>query len=282
LRIALVYNPASSEARLARIAELANVLEARGHWLSRHDSGNFDCARDARGADLICICGGDGTAGMVVEAQADRLALPPLAIFPCGTINLLARELGYPRDAVGFARRIGNGAKPRSSPLAFAGERPFLACASIGVDALAVAGLSVTLKARIGRLAYVLALARQLWSWPRPQLSITADGERISAEALFLMRGSFYAGPWTLDPRAGLFSDRLHLLCLPRARRRDIALLAIYALSGARRLPRGWRLKAANDVTVAAEAGIPVQADGDIIGAAPLRFRLTGDCLQWA
>jgi len=281
LRIALVYNPASSEARLARIAELANVLKARGHWLSRHDSGNFDCARDARGADLICICGGDGTAGMVVEAQADRPALPPLAIFPCGTINLLARELGYPRDAEGFARRIGNGAKPRSSLLAFAGERPFLACASIGVDALAVAGLSEPLKARIGRLAYVLALARQLWTWPRPQLSITADGERISAEALFLMRGSLYAGPWTLDPRAGLFSDRLHLLCLPRARRRDIALLAIYALSGARRLPRGWQLVAAREVAVTAGSGSPVQADGDIVGKVPVRFGVSDEFLRW-
>lgn len=281
LQIALAYNPATSTSRLARIAALGEVLESNGHTLSWHNSLSFDCAGDAPEADLVCVCGGDGTAAMVVAAQADRSALPPLAVFPCGTINLLARELGYSKDPNAFAARIGNGSPLRSNPLALAAGRPFLACASIGADALAVAGLSEPLKARIGRLAYVVALARHLWSWPRPRMTVTADGAQFAAEALFVLRGSFYAGPWMLDRRARLGSEDMHVLALPRARRRDLMALALYAMGGARRLPRGWMLMPAREVTVSGAATSPVQADGDIIGALPVSFTMSDERLRW-
>lgn len=282
MRIALVFNPHASARRLTRIEALARHLEASGHCLSQHNSTVFNCARDAADTELVCVAGGDGTVRKVVEAHGKRADLPPFAIFPCGTINLLARELGYPSDQEAFARRICGTQQPRSSTLAFAGKHPLLACASIGADALAVAGLSERLKARIGRLAYVVALARHLWSWPRPQLDVTIDGASFPAEALFVLRGAFYAGPWTLDRRARLSSEYLHVLALPFARRRDLVMLAIYALSGARRLPRGWRLLAAREVSVAAPESSPVQVDGDIVGILPVRFTMSSDRLRWA
>ena len=75
----------------------------------------------------------------------------------------------------------------------------FLACASVGFDANAVAAVSPGLKARIGRLACLVALLTLLRRWPRQQLQVTADGKSFTAEAVFVLRGALYAGPWATD-----------------------------------------------------------------------------------
>ena len=178
---------------------LARVLDTRGHVVTLHDSAQFCFTRDARDAQLLCICGGDGTARLVLEQQDDLASLPPLAIYPTGTINLLARELAYPSDAQAFAARIESATQPRPVTIARAGDMHFLACASVGFDANAVAAVSPGLKARIGRLACLVALLTLLRRWPRQQLQVTADGESFTAEAVFVLRGALYVGPWTLD-----------------------------------------------------------------------------------
>ncbi len=211
MRIALVYNPNSAGRRLARIGALTRVLGKRGHVVTQHDSMTFRFPRDAPDAELLCLCGGDGTARLVIDGQEDLAALPPLAVYPMGTINLLARELGYPRDARGFAERIESDARSRVCRVGVAGERRFLACASLGADAWVVAGLSTVLKARVGRLAYVASLVRLLWNWPNGRFRVQAGGEVFAAEALFVLRGSYYAGPWTLDREANL--PPTHCMC---------------------------------------------------------------------
>ena len=57
--------------------------------------------------------------------------------------------------------------------------------------------------------------------------------------------------------------------------------LALYAMGGARRLPRGWMLMPAREVTVSGAATSPVQADGDIIGALPVSFTMSDERLRW-
>lgn len=278
MRIALVYNPQMAPARLAKVAALVRVLEQRGHALAHHDSQSFTAAD----ADLVCICGGDGTARLVLGQQADPAALPPLAIYPTGTINLLARELDYPADPVMFALRIESGRDPVPSRLAMAGGAPMLCCLSVGADAHAVAALSEALKARIGRLAYVVAMTKALARWPRQTLQITCDGTRCEVEALFVLRGHFYAGPWTLDASASLSNPALRVLALPRARRRDLAGLALRALLGRTVARPGWRVLDAQRVTICAQAPVPVQIDGDPGGTTPLEIVLSAAEVRFA
>ena len=281
MRIALIHNPHAGARKLRRAEMLARVLGTRGHVVTLHDSARFCFTRDAPDAQLLCICGGDGTVRLVLERQDDLASLPPLAIYPTGTINLLARELGYPSDAQAFAARIENAAQPRPVTIARAGDMHFLACASIGFDANAVAAVSPGLKARIGRLAYLVALLTLFWRWPRQQLQVTADGESFTAEAVFVQRGALYAGPWTLDRRAGLTSAKLHMLALPRARRRDFAALVIYALQGARRPRAEWRLLPVSQVEIGTYQPSPIQLDGDIAGSTPVSIGITNRVIRW-
>lgn len=275
MKIALVYNPRLAPKRMARVRQLARVLEARGHSVAHHHGDSFDAARDAGDADCVVMAGGDGTARLVVGKQSDISALPPLAIYPTGTINLIARELDYPRDPEQFARRIESGRKRTTTRLAAIDGAPFLACASIGFDAQTVASVSETLKLRIGRFAYVAALLALVRKWPRQSFVIDTGKEQLEAEALFVLRGKFYAGPWMLDRRAHLGHDGLRILALPRARRRDMLLLALYAMLGSTWPHARWRFVETDRLAVLGGEGLPVQADGDVVARAPVTFELS-------
>ncbi len=275
MQIALVYNERLVPKRMARVQALAQVLEQRGHDVTHNFGDTFDAARDARGVDCICMCGGDGTARLIIGKQRDPGALPPLAIYPTGTINLLARELDYPRDPHKFAMRIEGNAMQQSTRLATINGEPFLACASVGFDANSVASVSEKLKSRIGRFAYVAALASMIRNWPRSPVTIDAGGETFEAEALFVLRGKFYAGPWSLDREAHLRQDRLRVLALPTGRRRDLAALIFYAVLGSRKPRPIWRFLQTDSLLVSGSDGAPLQADGDIVGATPATIEMT-------
>ncbi len=281
MKLALVYNPNLAPKRLARVNKLAAVLEERGHQLSHHDGMHFDAARDAPDANCVVMAGGDGTARLIIGKQADAGALPALAIYPTGTINLLARELDYPRNPEHFADRLESPNSGTSTRIATLNGEPFLACASIGFDAQTVAGVSESLKARIGRFAYVSALLAMLRDWPRKPIAIDADGERFSAEALFVLRGKFYAGPWTLDRGAHLGNERLRMLALGKARRRDIISLLAYAMFGARKTGPNLRLIEADRVSISCAEPIPVQADGDDVARAPVDIQMTAQSVRF-
>lgn len=276
LAIAMVYDRRIAGKRRARIDTLARELTRRGHTPSHHHGSDFLATRDAPEADLVCICGGDGTARLVIGNQSDPATLPPLAIYPVGTINLLARELGYPRDPVQFCEHVESAQGQTVTRLATIDGKPFLACASIGFDAHTVAEVSEKLKLRVGRLAYAAAFASLVTRWPRQPLILrTGEGDIIEAEALFVLRGRFYAGPWMLDRAAHLGHEKLRILALPRARRRDIALLLLYALAGSRRPPGHWRFLETDTLRIEANGDVPVQADGDVVAVAPVTIALT-------
>ncbi len=225
-------------------------------------------------ATHICAVGGDGTLRHVAAAVA--AVGRPLAIdlYPAGTVNLLVRELQAEgvRLAMGEkARAFLDGASLRLHYPADVNDILFLTSASAGPDGRAVSLLSSRLKCWLGRLAYVIAFARVLVAWRRPTIRLTwADGE-LSCEAFVVAKGRFYAGPWSVAPAARATDPLLHVVALPRARRRDyLRFLAALAAGDIDRLPDVVRfsctwLEAAGD-------NVPVQADGDIVSALPARF----------
>ena len=277
MRIALVYNERLKPDRMARVQRLARILERRGHDVTHAFGDSFDCQRDAPDTKLVVMAGGDGTVRLVIAKQRYLSALPPLAIYPTGTINLLARELGYSRDPEEFARRIEKQDKAVTTRIATVDGAPFIACASIGVDAHSVASVSEKLKLRIGRFAYLAALFALFRDWPRIPMQLDTGEDQLKAEALFVLRGKHYAGRWTLDRQAHLAHEKLRVLALPRARRRDLLSLIAYALAGSRKPHGHWRFFETERLRVSCDAPVAVQADGDVAGHAPATFELRED-----
>ena len=112
------------------------------------------------GADLIFVWGGDG----MVQRSIDAVKKHPgvtLAILPAGTANLLATNLGIPKD-LQAAVDIGlHGARRTLDVGSINGER-FAVMAGCGFDALMIHDADKGLKDRLGRAAYVFTGAKNL------------------------------------------------------------------------------------------------------------------------
>ncbi|MFJ6247312.1 MULTISPECIES: phosphatase PAP2 family protein [unclassified Streptomyces] len=168
--------------------------------------------------DLVVVCGGDGT----VRACADVVAGTgiPLAIVPCGTGNLLARNLDLPTEPVAALRESLSGravgldvGRIRGDGLA---PTRFAVMAGAGFDAAMVRDASPRLKERLGWAAYVLSAARHLRD-PRMRLSIRLDGGApLERRARMVVIGNVGAlqGGLPLLPEARPDSGRLEVVLL--------------------------------------------------------------------
>jgi YegS/Rv2252/BmrU family lipid kinase len=126
-----------------------------------------------QGAELIFVWGGDGTVQRCVDTMAGSKA--SLAILPAGTANLLASNLGVPRS-IDEAVDIGlNGRRTKLDLGRLNGER-FSAMAGAGFDAYVIRDAAREMKRRLGRMAYVWAVSKNLHAKPF-RAEIEVDGE---------------------------------------------------------------------------------------------------------
>lgn len=241
VKLDLVYNPVSGSFSQAQRDALADALGRRGFTVTPIATQR-DRVPYSGDADIVCIHGGDGTLRDCVRALGEAAGTVPLCIAPSGTINLVARELGYARDADKFAEQIAAGWTRGSlswvhAPLYRLGELPVVSCLSIGPDSQAVARVSGALKKRIGRYAYAIAMMQQMRDWPRASMEVrgeTVDGERFTAEAeaVIVSNASLYAGPFRLSPAAALSSDSVELIMLAKSTRFRTLALSLAAMLG--------------------------------------------------
>jgi len=274
--VLLAYNPAAGSFSAKLLRDFSAALTARGCKVQQCDSRAAQLLELSATCQHICIIGGDGTLRDVIRAHHDDPRDVVFSQFPLGTVNLVAREAGYRRNIVHMADRIASGLPVRTHHIASLNDHAFMACASVGPDALSVQRVSLRLKRIAGRAAYAVAFAQQLLSWRRDALSIRADDTTYTGEAAYVLKGRFFAGPWSLSPTASVSRPTLSLLILPKARRRDfIRLIAAVVIS--RKLAASqWITIECRNVIIRAghetAVPLPVQADGDIIAALPVEI----------
>ena len=279
--VQIVTNREAGGYRPQVIKALVSALAAEGATATITYTGPNQQLLIEQDADLLCAAGGDGTLRHVVKAVADGGRAVPVAPYPMGTINLYHREVGYPKDAANFARRALGGTHAALHFPVELNDTLFLGCASIGPDAHAVANVSSGLKQIIGRSAYVVALARLLFRWPRPKLTLITDGKRHACEAVYIAKGTYFAGPWSFAPNATRVNQKLHVITLKEASRRKF-------LHFIHNTMRGRPLEARDNLIVLSctalriegDADWPVQADGDDAARLPVEIAARGNAVR--
>jgi len=266
--VQLFSNPRAGSHSERRLRALVRAFEDEGATVIECESqGEPEIAAKAT---HVCVAAGDGTVRHVAGAVAREGRAVAMSIFPSGTINLLAREAGYPTDPQSFARLVLAGGEIRPHYPVTLGEGYFFACAGVGPDSLAVERVSGELKRRIGRLAYVVAFSRLLWNWPRHSIRLEADGRTIECEAFYVAKGRYYAGPWSFAQAARVHDPVLHVVALKQARRRDYARFVVGMLMGRDADERhGTEAFTCQSLKATSAGELPLQADGDIVGALP-------------
>lgn len=290
MKLDLVYNPSSGGFRRAKLEQLVAAFE-HFDWDVTLIETRPDGVTLSAGCELVCVHGGDGALRQTVRGLGKRAGKIPICISPAGTINLVARELGYHADPDKFAVQIAAawGKGPQRwlrSPLFLFDNMPVLACMSIGPDSVAVSRISTSLKAKIGRYAYVFSALKMLAHWPQDPMPVKAQGVdgrifEMQGEAVFVARGKFYAGPFSLSPRAQLGASTLELVVIERSTRLACLRFALAVMTG--RDPA--KLGLAKTFTVKwAEIGdgdLPTQVDGDQVPPVMGRICPSGQVVRY-
>ena len=281
----IILNPAAGRSRTGRhlIALVVAALQRRGcaATVRRIGAAPGDAERLAREAeaefDIIVAAGGDGTLNAVVNGMA--AAPRAVALLPFGTANVLAREIGLPRDPERLADLIV-AAPARPIWPGRVGDRLFLTTASSGFDAETVAAVNPRLKRHAGRLAFAWAILVCLWRYRASELRVQVDGIDYRAAAVIAAKGRFYAGPYLIAPRADLAEPIVDFVLFQRSGRLAVLRYLLALLLG--RLPRRCDITVlrAREALVSAAGTAPVQADGEIVAQLPVRIAIAEQPLQ--
>ncbi len=216
------------------------------------------------GVDVVLASGGDGTITACVAGVAGTGV--PLGVLPCGTGNLLARNLGLPLD-LDEALAVALTGGEKALDVGVANDQPFVVMAGLGFDAEMLAGASEGLKKRAGWAAYAFSALRHLWDRPT-RVVLAADSWpplRRWASGVIVGNVGALQGNVRLLPDAAPDDGVL-----------DVAVLTAWGVIGwlglaadvlllRRKTARLTRLTC-RELVVATRRPLPWEVDGDVIG----------------
>jgi len=256
----------------------------------------------AAGADIIISYGGDGTLNEVIQGMA--ASKTALAVWPGGTSNVVAHDLGVPfhieeladmiaagktrRIALGLAnsgegarRRVGDGATlAPSPPRPLAPSRYFLMMAGIGLDASIARGVNKKLKRRMGEFAYWLSGIKHLFVWRAEPFAVEVDGRAYKGAFALIGNGKGYGGGMMMTPGARLEEPWFEVYILPPLANKFAYLRALGACMRGKPEVAGVSLVRGKHIKANSAHEPWVEADGEIIGPLPMTFDIVPDALS--
>lgn len=288
MRLAVIYNPAAGLRQRRTYTGIIEQLQLDGCEIlelpTRHAGHGEEIARQLTPevCDRVVAAGGDGTVnevanGLLANTGGGRTL--PLALLPLGTANVLARELGMLRGRHATAECI-RGGQARPVAVGRANGRHFLLMAGVGFDAHVVAGLSLPLKRRVGKLAYVVETCRQLFIYGFPGFRLYVDGREHQACSAIIANAHYYGGRFVVAPEALLEAPSLQICLFTHSGRLHAMKYAVALVLGL--LPRlpDVRYLDARRIQVLGPEEDPVQGDGDILAALPCDIVVLPDALN--
>ncbi len=277
--IPVILNPSARSARAGDRLEAIRALSPRVQIYAT--AGPGDARRFARelalaGASVVVAAGGDGTVNEVVNGIA--LAGPQcgtaLGILPAGTMNVFANDLGLPATKLDDCWRLIEAGRARSIDLWLANDEYFAQLAGAGLDASAIAGTTWARKKQYGPLSYLISLAEVI-KRGTPLLTVSAPGrEPVQGRIVLVGNGIHYGGQFRLFPDASFTDGLLDVVVVNELSVWNVARLSLAATAG-RYSPRmqGITYFQTTELDVTGAESVPIQADGELCGTTPARFR---------
>ncbi len=262
------------------------ALEAEGFNVSHFNITNT--AKDfaetlreyvANQLPIICVGGGDGTLSQAAEIVANTSST--LAVFPLGTGNAWATDLGIPSGHAAAAKALAT-AQPQLIDMGYANDRGFVNVATVGLSALIAKNLAAAAKGPFGRWAYIPAVLRSLEELKPFDLQVDANGAVFSGRALQMVAaaGRTHAGPFPVTSTASNQDGLLSLYVLDDTSRAGLLKFAVGLLLGKHTLlGEVWSCETAS-AKVTTRSPKRIIRDGERAGMTPLRLSVGAGCLS--
>ena len=275
--IPVVVNPSAGK-KTAILAGLNQVFRDAGvRWsveVTQAEGDGVELARwlVAQGAQIVAVYGGDGTICEVATGLAGTQAA--LGILPGGTGNVLAYELGLPRDFVAAAQLLVSEHAIRLVDLGEVGHRRFLLRAGVGLEAAAIERTPRELKDRFGLLAYGIGGLQALIESRPMHYFLELDGETHETQGVICtVANAAHLGlpGLRLPPMVDIEDGKLDVYVL---RRVDLTLIAQFVsdrAGGDLRIGdlQHWQV---TRVKISVDPPQTVQVDGDHLGMTPVEI----------
>lgn len=272
LRLPLALNQFNQVA--AALTEAGLPVEVR---MTKRPGHARKLAREAvrAGMEMVVAAGGDGTVNDVIQELAGHETA--LGVLPLGTVNVWARETGIPLSLPDAARVLLYGARRRVD-LGRAGNRYFLMMAGIGFDAEVTRRVEQSLLKRMGlKLIEYMTTVGVLSVTQKPvRVRIKRDGKAREVSALMLIIGNtrLYGGAFTFTRHAVADDGWLDVVVVGGGGLfYRLGILRNALLRRPRRGPR-VRYHQARSIRVESDEPLPVQVDGEVVGALPMTFSI--------
>ncbi len=278
-QVLVIHNPTAGRRRARRISEIVVRLRARGHAVelyatqSSGDAEEFCRTRDLGGYTRVAVAGGDGTlneAANGLMSRTDLRPVPPLAVIPVGTANVLAAEIGLRRDVDSICDYLETGVATPLCPGTING-RVFLIMASVGFDSWVVSTVTKPLKKTLGMGAYIVRACIGLLTYRPPEIDVEMGGAVSQATSVVVMNGRLYGGPMVLAPQGDLTVAGFQVYLLPKENAWILVRCAVDVLFG--RLNNSPHVKVLSSTRLRLSGSeSAVQADGDIVDHLPVEI----------
>ena len=220
--------------------------------------------------DVVVAAGGDGTVQEVVNGlmQASGGAHPaPLGVVPIGSGDDFTYALGFKRHAIEEAiRRLADN-KRRAVDVGRVNGRYFVNEVAVGFAALATIE-SQKVKLAVGQFVYLVGLSRAMIKYPSPRMHLRWEGGEVEDNLLMasIANGRRTGGQFLIAPTSDIADGVFDLVFAGALSRLRIGRLLPKVARGTHLGDAAVKLRQTPWVTIEAPSGIPVHADGEILG----------------
>ena len=277
IRVLAIINPTSGKGNIKNyINEIRKNLEEQNMQVNIQLTKKEYNARNIvidhiEEADLILVCGGDGTFNETVSALMElNVKDVSVAYIPMGTTNDLARSLDMPIKDISITKKLLE-SKARILDIGkFNNDKYFCYVAAFGVITDVAYKTSQKAKNKYGRLAYYMKAIKELIHIPTYKVRIQYDEEELEGEFI-------YGGISNSESIAGFKWFNREDIDLADGKFEAIFIRKPKKLSGYFRLLSDFRHKdymvnrdfvyfKANKITITTEKNVDWTTDGEFAG----------------
>jgi len=249
--------------------------------ITKHPKHAIEIAMGAREKyDLVIVAGGDGTINEVINGIANSRTT--LAIIPFGTANVFARELGIPLDVKEASELITEGERIEID-LGYAEtkeeSRYYSMVLEAGFSALVMKDATLEFRKKWGKLAYPILGAKHLMTYKWPKIYVK-HASTSTGYFVIIANSRLIWGEHQVADAASITDGLLDLVIIDRKELWSKIDL-IFSLAAGRLnkfLPKEYyQLREAR---VYSRSKIMVEADGEMIGSAPVEVKVVPKALS--